>query len=198
MHTAPGIGGGGTVSTGELGLSQGLGRPIPARCPSRLLKVPIDGEQGSKCVEKTPWGTPGGGGLGPSWWRLQTGAPPRGHASLWGWCRRPRVMAEAGRPGAGVPHSPWWLRTVRQPMQQFRRLAKAKRPPTLPVSTVLQRVWSPPAGEGWQWVGCQTGPPVPPPAPGGPPIRSNTASARPSPRMGSKIRRSGLASCCSR
>lgn len=49
--------------------------------------------------------------------------------------------------------SPWWFRTVRQPMQQLRRWAKASRPPTLPVSTVLHRVWSPPASEdrpvGW-------------------------------------------------
>ena len=132
-------------------------------------------------MEKTPWGTPGGGGLGPSWRRLQTGAPPRGHASLWGWCRRPRVMAEAGRPGAGVPYSPWWLRTVRQPMQQFRRLAKARRPPTLPVSTVLQRVWSPPAGEGRRWVECQTGPPVPPPAPGVPPYAATRPPRGPRP-----------------
>lgn len=61
-----------------------------------------------------------------------------------------------GSPGgagvrAGVWRSPWWLRTVRQPMQQLWRLAKARRPPTLPVSTVLQRVWSPPAGERRQW-----------------------------------------------
>lgn len=32
-------------------------------------------------------------------------------------------------------------------MQQLRRLVKAMRPPTLLVSTVLQRVWSPPRGE---------------------------------------------------
>lgn len=32
-------------------------------------------------------------------------------------------------------------------MQQLRRLVKARRPPTLLVSTVLQRVWSPPTGE---------------------------------------------------
>lgn len=32
-------------------------------------------------------------------------------------------------------------------MQQLRRLVKARRPPTLLVSTVLQRVWSPPIGE---------------------------------------------------
>lgn len=31
-------------------------------------------------------------------------------------------------------------------MQQLRRLVKARRPPTLLVSTVLQRVWSPPTG----------------------------------------------------
>lgn len=197
MHTAPGIGGGGGGQHRGAGAEPGPGPTHPRPLPIPASESPHR-EQGSKCVEKTPWGTPRGGGPGPSRRRLQTGAPPRGHASLWGWCQRPRVMAEAGRPGAGVPHSPWWLRTVRQPMQQFRRLAKARRPPTLPVSTVLQRVWSPPASEGRRWARCQTGPPVPPPAPGGPPVRSSTASARPSPRMGSKMRRSGLASCCSR
>ena len=52
-------------------------------------------------------------------------------------------------------------------MQQLWRLAKARRPPTLPVSTVLQRVWSPPAGEGRQWA------PVPSVTPGAlPPPRA--------------------------
>lgn len=125
-------------------------------------------EQGSECVEKTPWGTPGVGGLGPSWGPLQTGAPPRSHTGPQGWRPGRRAMAEAGGPGAGVPRSPWWLRTVRQPTQQLRRLAKASRPPTLPVSTVLQRVWSPPAGEGRRWTGCPTLTPVPPPARGHP------------------------------
>lgn len=38
-------------------------------------------------------------------------------------------------------------------------------------------------------------PPQPCPGPG---VRRSTASARPSPRMGSKMRSRGLASCCSR
>lgn len=54
-------------------------------------------------MEKTPWGTPGVGGPGPSWGRLQTGAPPKGHASLRGWCRGPRVTAETGGPGGWGP-----------------------------------------------------------------------------------------------
>lgn len=48
-------------------------------------------------------------------------------------------------------------------MQQFWRLAKARRPPTLPVSTVLQRVWSPPACEGRRWARCPPPPPTPVP-----------------------------------
>ena len=129
-------------------------------------------------MEKTPWGTPRAGGPGPSWGCLQTGAPhpgagayPGSHASSWGRCRGPWVMAEVGGPGERGRGrgrcSPWWLRTVRQPMQQFWRLAKARRPPTLPVSTVLQRVWSPPACEGRWWARCPppTPTPVPPPAP---------------------------------
>lgn len=96
-----------------------------------------------------------GGGPGPSWGDYREETPTQGRpylgsrASLWagaGDRGRQRRWVEGG--GQGWARSPWWLRTVRQPMQQLCRLAKARRPPTLPVSTVLHRVWSPPAGEG--------------------------------------------------
>ena len=83
---------------------------------------------------------------------------------------------------------------MRQPMQQFRRLAKARRPPTLPVSTVLQRVWSPPAGEGRPWAGCPTLTPVPSPAPGSPtPSPYAAAQPRHGPRPGWARRCAGAA-----
>lgn len=59
--------GGGSAS--ELGPRQGraapsppLPRPFPARCPSRLLKVPETGEQGTECAGKTPRGNSQAGG----------------------------------------------------------------------------------------------------------------------------------------
>lgn len=101
------------------------------------------------------------GGPGPPWGvTAERNPPPRGQGLHRQQCQL--VGQVPGTPGNGRrvnggeqglgsewgPRSPWWLRTVRQPMQQLWRLVKARRPPTLPVSTVLHRVWSPPAGRG--------------------------------------------------
>lgn len=106
------------------------------------------------CGENSPGNSWGGGPGPPSWVTAERRPPPRGDPI---WAAVPACGAGAGdlrRPGVdggqgrGGDRSPWWVRTVRQPIQQLCRLANARRPPTLPVSTVLHRVWSPPAGEG--------------------------------------------------